>query len=160
MIRDSFIFQYAWFVFILFLFQNKQDYIFEKLFKIYSWLPIVGFCIFIAQYFIPALSELKLFGTIPIVLYKYGDMGVHLLISSLLFLMYPEKIDSKKLWVNIIFIAIDFLIIAAYSRSGVVSYILGLFCFIYFNKYGNLNQRIKFIFKWLPLIFLIVIISG
>ena len=156
-IRDSFIFQYGWFVFILFLFQNEQKFIWDRLFKIYTWFPIVGFCVFIAQFFVPAISEFKLFGTIPLVLYKYGDMGVHLLISSIMLLMYSDRITSKKLWILIIFIALDFLIIAAYSRAGAVTYIIGLLCFIYFNKDVVLKTRTRLVLKWLPLVLLIVI---
>jgi hypothetical protein len=37
LIRDSFIFQYGWFVFILFLFKDKTAQIFETLFIIYKW---------------------------------------------------------------------------------------------------------------------------
>lgn len=156
-IRDSFIFQYGWFVFILFLFQEEQDFIWAQLLKIYTWFPIFGFCIFIGQFFVPVLSELKIFGNIPIVLYKYGDMGVHLLISSILLLMYSEKISSKKLWILVVAIVLDFLIIAAYSRSGALSFIIGLICFFYFNKNVILKSRTRFLLKWLPLVLLIVI---
>ncbi|MEK0422608.1 MAG: hypothetical protein RLZ95_518 [Bacteroidota bacterium] len=156
-IRDSFIFQYGWLVFILFLFQHEQKFIWDRLFKIYTWFPIVGFFVFLAQFFVPSLSEFKLFGTIPLVLYKYGDMGVHLLISCVLLLMHGEKISTKKLWVLTLFIALDFLIIAAYSRSGALSFIIGVLCFIYFNKDMVLKTRTKFVLKWLPLVLLIVI---
>ncbi len=156
-IRDSFIFQYAWFAFIIFLYQDEQDYIWNRLFKIYAWFPIVGFCIFLAQFFIPSLSEFALFGNIPLVLYKYGDMGIHLLISSVLLLMYSDKVASKKRGLLVLFIVLDFLIIAAYSRAGALSYLIGLFCFIYFNKDAVLKSRTRFVMKWLPLVMLIVI---
>ena len=42
LIRDSFIFQYGWFVFILFLFKDKLEQIWQTLFFIYKWLPFVA----------------------------------------------------------------------------------------------------------------------
>lgn len=156
-IRDSFIFQYGWFAFIIFLYQEEQTYIWDRLLKIYRWFPIVGFCIFLAQFFVPSLSEYALFGNIPLVLYKYGDMGVHLLISSILLLIYSDKISSKIVGLLLVFIVLDFFIIAAYSRAGAITYVIGLFCFLYFNKDMVLKTRTRFVMKWLPLVMLIVI---
>ena len=51
LIRDSFIFQYGWFVFILFLFKEKLEIIWETLFFIYKWFPFVALLNFILQYF-------------------------------------------------------------------------------------------------------------
>jgi hypothetical protein len=117
-IRDSFIFQYGWFAFILLLYQDEQNYIWDTLLKIYIWFPVIAFLVFFAQFFIPSLSEFSLFGSIPLVLYKYGDMGVHLLISSILLFLFSNRIDSKKIRVLIIFIMLDFLIISAYIIYG------------------------------------------
>ena len=81
-VRDSFIFQYGWFVFIIFLYENNQDEIWDRLFVIYKWFPIVALLNFILQYFVPFFEKFTLFGNVPLVLYKNGDMGVHLLISK------------------------------------------------------------------------------
>ena len=73
-IRDSFIFQYGWFVFIIFLYANKQEEIWDKLFVIYKWFPLVALLNFILQYFVPFFEKFDLFGNIPLMLYKNGDM--------------------------------------------------------------------------------------
>ena len=49
-IRDAFIFQYAIFVFIIFLFADKIENIWDALLWIYKWLPLVALINFILQY--------------------------------------------------------------------------------------------------------------
>lgn len=131
-IRDSFIFQYGWFVFLIFLYANQQEEIWYRLFIIYKWFPLVALLNFILQYFVPFFEKFALFGTVPLMLYKNGDMGVHLLISTILMLIYADKLSTKWKIGLLLLIIFDFLTLSAYSRSGMVSYLIGLFCFLYF----------------------------
>jgi hypothetical protein len=156
LIRDSFIFQYGWFVFILFLFKDKTTQIWETLFFIYKWFPFIALLNFILQYFVPFFETVTPFGSIPILLYKNGDMGVQLLISTLLLLFSFENYSFKWRVVLSLVIALDFLILASYSRSGIVAFLASLVCFIYFNKDIQLQSRIRLLIKYLPIILLIV----
>jgi hypothetical protein len=156
LIRDSFIFQYGWFVFILFLYKDKTAQIWETLFFIYKWFPFVALLNFILQYFVPFFETVAPFGGIPILLYKNGDMGVQLLISTLLLLFSFEKYSFKWRVVLSLVIALDFLILASYSRSGIVAFLASLICFIYFNKDIQLQSRARLLIKYLPIILLIV----
>lgn len=156
-IRDAFIFQYAWFAIIVMMLQEEQDYIWEKIKVIYKWFPIIAFCIFFAQFFIPFLEQLSLFGGIPILLYKYGDMGVQLLISALLMMLYPDMHTKKWKMLLGFFIVLDFLIVSAYSRSGAISFLIGIFCFIYFNKDAILKASTLKWLKYIPLLLIIII---
>ena len=156
LIRDSFIFQYGWFVFILFLFKGKAAQIWKTLFFIYKWFPFVALLNFILQYFVPFFETVTPFGGIPILLYKNGDMGVQLLISTLLLLFSFEKYSFKWRVVLSLVIALDFLILASYSRSGIVAFLASLICFIYFNKDIQLQSRVRLLIKYLPIILLIV----
>ena len=156
LIRDSFIFQYGWFVFILFLFKDKTAQIWETLLFIYKWFPFVALLNFLLQYFVPFFETVTPFGGIPILLYKNGDMGVQLLISTLLLLFSFEKYSFKWRVVLSLVIALDFLILASYSRSGIVAFLASLICFIYFNKDIQLQTRIRLLIKYLPIILLIV----
>ena len=156
LIRDSFIFQYGWFVFILFLFKDKLEQVWESLFFIYKWFPFVALLNFILQYFVPFFETLAPFGGIPILLYKNGDMGVQLLISTLLLLYTFEKKPLKWRVLLSLVIALDFLILASYSRSGIVSFLVSMLCFIYFNKDIQLQSRVRLLLKYLPIILLIV----
>jgi hypothetical protein len=156
LIRDSFIFQYGWFVFILFLFKDKTAQIWETLFFIYKWFPFVALLNFVLQYFVPFFETVAPFGGIPILLYKNGDMGVQLLISTLLLLFSIEKYSFKWRVVLSLVITLDFLILASYSRSGIVAFLAGIICFVYFNKDIQLQSRVRLLIKYLPIILLIV----
>jgi hypothetical protein len=156
LVRDSFIFQYGWFVFILFLFKEKLEIIWETLFFIYKWFPFVALLNFILQYFVPFFETVAPFGGIPILLYKNGDMGVQLLISTLLLLYSFEKKSLKLRVLLSLVIALDFLILASYSRSGIVAFLASMLCFIYFNKDIQLQARVRLLIKYLPIILLVV----
>jgi hypothetical protein len=156
LLRDSFIFQYGWFVFILFLFKEKLGIIWETLFFIYKWFPFVALLNFILQYFVPFFETVTPFGGIPILLYKNGDMGVQLLISTLLLLYSFENKSLKWRVLLSLVIALDFLILASYSRSGIVAFLASMACFIYFNKDIQLQARVRLFIKYLPIILLIV----
>ncbi len=156
LIRDSFIFQYGWFVFILFLFKEKLEIIWETLFFIYKWFPFVALLNFILQYFVPFFETVAPFGGIPILLYKNGDMGVQLLISTLLLLYTFENKTLKWRVLLSLVIALDFLILASYSRSGIVAFLASMLCFIYFNKDIQLQSRVRMLIKYLPIILLVV----
>ena len=156
LIRDSFIFQYGWFVFILFLFKEKLEIIWETLFFIYKWFPFVALLNFILQYFVPFFETVAPFGGIPILLYKNGDMGVQLLISTLLLLYSFENKTLKWRVLLSLVIALDFLILASYSRSGIFAFLASMLCFIYFNKDIQLQSRVRSLIKYLPIILLVV----
>jgi hypothetical protein len=156
LIRDSFIFQYGWFVFILFLFKEKLEIIWQTLFFIYKWFPFVALFNFILQYFVPFFETVTPFGGIPILLYKNGDMGVQLLISTLLLLYTFENKTLKWRVLLSLVIALDFLILASYSRSGIVAFLASMLCFIYFNKDIQLQARVRLLIKYLPIILLVV----
>ena len=156
LVRDSFIFQYGWFVFILFLFKEKLEIIWKTLFFIYKWFPFVALLNFILQYFVPFFETVAPFGGIPILLYKNGDMGVQLLISTLLLLYSFENKTLKWRVLLSLVIALDFLILASYSRSGIVAFLASMLCFIYFNKDIQLQSRVRMLIKYLPIILLVV----
>ena len=156
LIRDSFIFQYGWFFFILFLFKEKLEIIWETLFFIYKWFPFVALLNFILQYFVPLFETVMPFGGIPILLYKNGDMGVQLLISTLLLLYSFENKTLKWRVLLSLVIALDFLILASYSRSGIFAFLASMLCFIYFNKDIQLQSRVRSLIKYLPIILLVV----
>ena len=156
-IRDSFIFEYGWFVFIVFLYKDQQNIIWEHLFHIYKWFPLVALLNFILQYYLPFFDTFSLFGNVTFLLYKYGDMSVNLLICTLLILLNINKISSRWLLILTLLIFFDFLVISAYSRAGMLAYIVGVFCFIYFAKDKFMNEAIKGFTKFIPWALLIVI---
>jgi hypothetical protein len=156
-IRDSFVFQYAWFVYILFSFKEEQGYIWDKLFIIYKWFPVIALLNFILQYFVPFVASTAIFGSIPIMLYKNGDMGVHLLISTIFLFLFPDRYSSKWKAGLLFLIVFNFIVVSAYSRSGMLSYLVGLICFFVFTKDQILKSNSKYFLKYLPWIMLVIV---
>jgi hypothetical protein len=156
-IQDGFIFQYALFIFILFIYKDDIDHIWNNIFKIYKWLPIALFINFILQFFVPILENVSLFGSIPILLYKNGDMGVHLCISTIFMILNLDKYNKKEFYFILFFIIYDFLIISSYSRSGMLSYLLGLTCFYFYTNNSNIKNSFKIFTKYIPYLLLIII---
>lgn len=156
-IRDSFIFQYGWFAFIVFLFKDQQQLVWKKIIAIYSWFPVFGLLNFGLQNFVENFDRIKPFGGIALVLYKYGDMGVHLLISSLVLLVFQQKRSLRFQAMMAILILFNLLILTAYSRSGMLAYVLGVLVYIVLSKEAYIRTRVKQYTKYLPLLLLIVV---
>ena len=136
-LRDSLAFQYAWFAFIIYFLKNEYDFIWQKLILIYKWVPLVIFLNFFLFYFVFLyLPPINIFGNQNIIIYKNGDKSVHLLISTIL-------------------IVINFLILLAFTRSGSVAYILALFSFFFFSKEKILNESVRKLLKFVPIIMVI-----
>ena len=155
--QDASMFLYAGFVFLVFLIKDHQKELLNKLCKVYSWYPLIVFTNFILVSYVPFFQEVKLFGGIPLMLYKYGDMAVHLLITTLLILCGEIKMNKKWLLLNTLLIVYLFLVIATYNRAGMVAYLTGIILFFWvFRKRftpASLNSYLKFI----PFFFIVVI---
>lgn len=156
-IRDSFVFQYGWFVFIIFLFKEEQKLVWQKIIGIYSWFPVFGLLNFFFQNFVYNADQFTPFGGISFLLYKYGDMGVHLLISSLLLLVFQQKRSIRFQVVMALLILFNLLILTAYSRSGMLAYVLGLLIYILLSNEEYIKTRVKQYTKYLPLLLMIVL---
>jgi hypothetical protein len=155
-LRDSLAFQYAWFAFIIYFLKNEYDFIWEKIIQIYKWAPVVIFLNFFLFYFIFLyLPPINIFGNQNIIIYKNGDKSVHLLISTILMFLYTEKYSRRWLIANTILIVINFLILLAFTRSGSVAYILALFSFFFFSKEKILNESVRKLLKFVPIIMII-----
>jgi len=154
--RDSLAFQYAWFTFIIYFLKNEYNYIWKKIIQIYKWVPLVLFLNFILFYFVFLyLPPINIFGNQNIIIYKNGDKSVHLLISTILMFLYSEQFSRKWLIINTILIVINFLILLAFTRSGSVAYILALFSFFFFSKENILNESLRRLLKYVPVIMVI-----
>jgi hypothetical protein len=155
-LRDSLAFQYAWFAFIIYFLKNEYDFIWQKLILIYKWIPLVLFLNFFLFYFVFLyLPPINIFGNQNIIIYKNGDKSVHLLISTILMFLFSEKYSRIWLIANTVLIVINFLILLAFTRSGSVAYILALFSFFFFSKEKILNESLRKLLKYVPVILVI-----
>jgi hypothetical protein len=155
-LRDSLAFQYAWLAFIIYFLKNESEFIWEKIIQIYKWVPLVIILNFFLFYFVFLyLPPINIFGNQSIIIYKNGDKSVHLLISTVLMFLCTEKYSKKWLFANTILIVINFLILLALTRSGSVAYILALFSFFFFSKEKFLNESLRKLLKYVPIIMVI-----
>jgi hypothetical protein len=155
-LRDSLAFQYAWFAFIIYFLKNEYDFIWQKLILIYKWVPLVLFLNFFLFYFVFLyLPPINIFGNQNIIIYKNGDKSVHLLVSTIIMFLYTNQYSRKWLVANTILIVINFLILLAFTRSGSVAYILALFSFFFFSKERILNESLRKLLKFVPIIMVI-----
>jgi hypothetical protein len=155
-LRDSLAFQYAWFCFIIYFLKSEYNFIWQKIIQIYKWVPLVIFLNFFLFYFLFLyLPPINIFGDQSIIVYKNGDKSVHLLISTILMFLNTEKYSRKWLIANTILIVINFLILLAFTRSGSIAYILSLFSFFFFSKEKILNETLKKLLRFVPIIMVI-----
>lgn len=156
-IRDSFMINYAIFALILLLFKNDIDYLKEKLFAVYKWYPMVACLSFLSLSYIPFFETFKVFGNMILLLYKFGDMGVHLLISTLFMLNGYIRMSKRFAVINTLLTIYIFLVIAAYSRSGMLAYLLGLGIFFVFTKSAELKSFMQGYLRYLPLLLILAL---
>lgn len=154
-IRDSFMINYAAFVLVLLLMKDHVEYLKQGLYNVYKWYPIIALTSFLLISYTPFFETFSLFGGFPLLLYKYNDMGVHLLITSLLILNGNISISKKHAIVNSIIIIYLILVVSAYNRSGMVAYIAGAAVFYFYAKNENIKSFVKQNLRYLPLLLII-----
>jgi hypothetical protein len=156
-IRDSFAFEYALFAIIIFFFKDNKEYIWQKLIKLYQWAPLILLLnTLIFYYVILYLPPIEIFGGQPLFLYKNGDKSLHLLISTVLMILFTDQYSRNWLIFNTILILINLLILLAFTRSGSIAYLAGIFCFFFFSKTSLIADTLRKVLKYIPLLLIIV----
>ncbi len=156
-IRDSFAFEYALFSIIIFFFKEDNAYVWRKLIKLYQLAPLILLLnTLIFYYVILYLPPIEIFGSQPLFLYKNGDKSLHLLISTILMILFTDQYSRNWLILNTILILINLLILLAFTRSGSVAYLIGIFCFFFFSKSSLITDNLRKVLKFIPLLLIIV----
>jgi len=152
-LRDSFVLNYGIFMLIAFLFWEEREQFFNDIVGLYRFFPLVVTCTFLLRSFFPNLNEFKLFGEVPFLMYKNGDMAVHLLITVMLVLTGKLTWSNQRLAIfNYILLIYLLLIAATYSRGGLVAFVVPFSFFIYRSRKTPWAQNIKQYVKWVPLV--------
>ena len=150
-LRDSFMFNYAFFIFIIFLFKDDLIYFASRIFLIYKWYPFVQCGLLLLSYS-SRLDDFSLLGDIPILNFKFGDIAVHLLIATILFLNNYIKFKSKAFSiVFIVLIVYLYMVASSYSRAAMVGFMLSFLLFFSISLNGKIKKLIFRYLKWLPL---------
>jgi hypothetical protein len=153
-IRDSVIFNYIAFAFIIYFLKDELPHLKKRIFTLYKWYPLCICCSFILSSYIPFFRELIIFGDQRLFLYKFGDMGVHLFIASILLLNGYIVLSNRYLVLQWIIIAYLLLIVASYSRSGMISFIIPMGAFFLLTQNKELKSQVFKLIKFAPLILL------
>jgi O-antigen ligase len=156
-IRDSFMFNYLYFIFIVFLLRKELPQLKEGLYKIYQWFPLIVASGFLLRSFVPAFAELKLFGGIPLLEYKNGDMAIHLLVTVFFIVNGNIKTGKRFQILNIILIAYLFLVTATFNRGGMLAFLTGLGFFFFSIRKTPLAKQFYGYLKFLPIIIIIAL---
>ncbi len=156
-IRDSFAFEYALFAIIIYFFKDYRAFIWEKLIQLYKWAPLALLANTILFYYVIInLPPIEIFGGQPLFLYKNGDKALHLFISTILMILFTEKYSRIWLILNTVLILINLLILLAFTRSGSVAYLAGIFCFFFFSKKSLITDGLRRMLKFIPILLIIV----
>lgn len=157
LIQDGFMFFYALFIPVVFLFIPELEMFTSKIIAVYRWYPVVVVVNFLLVSYVPFFQQFVLFGNIPLMLYKFGDMGVHLLITTLLLLCGHITMSRKWMVVYITLIAYIFLLVATYNRAGMLAYLVGLFIFLWVYRKRFSGATLWSYLKWLPILLVLVL---
>ncbi len=156
-IRDSVIFNYIGFIFIIYFLKNQIEEFKRYLFIVYKWYPLIICFLFLLNSYFPPFRDIKLFGEQYIWLYKFGDLGVHLFISTILLLNGNIQLSGRYLIGQFIVIAYLFLVLSSYSRSGMISFGIPLFIFLIATKNKEIKKQIMGLIKLAPLFVLLAL---
>ncbi len=156
-IRDSFAFEYALFAIIIFFFKYDKEYIWQKVIKLYRWAPLILLLnTLIFYYVILYLPPIEIFGGQPLFLYKNGDKILHLLVSTIFMILFTHQYSRNWLILNTVLILINLLILLAFTRSGSLAYVAGIFCFFFFSKTILITENLRKVLKYIPILLIIV----
>jgi O-antigen ligase len=156
-IKDSFIFNYALLLLVPFLYLDRLELFKERIFQLYAWLPLVAFLNFVLVALFPVLEVWSVFGGIPFFEYKRGDLGVQLLITTLLLLSGRIRLDPRFLLLNAVLIAYLFFIVGTFNRGGAVAFLSGIFLYGWFSRKTEAFQEWKTYLRFIPLLLLIAV---
>jgi hypothetical protein len=155
--RDSLAFQYGWFAIVIYFLKEEREFIWDILLKIYKWIPLVLLLNFYLFYYIFLnLPPITIFGGQHILLYKNGDKSLQLLICTILMILFSYKYSKSWLIFNSILIFLNLLILLAFTRSGSLAYLTGIFCFFFFSKTSLITNNLRKVLKYIPILFIIV----
>lgn len=153
-IRDSFILNYIYFVFILLLFEANIAEVLKSIFKIYKYYPTVLFCLYLIS-LNDFIGNISIFGDVHLLFFKFGDIGVHLFVAFILQITNLNRYKKPFDLLNYLCIFILFSVASSYSRSGMLSFIIAFLVFYYFLNDKAVKDQLRSFVKYVPIVFVI-----
>jgi len=137
--------------------QENGTIFFQRIIRLYAWFPLVATLTFLLIVFIPELSEWRVFGKIPFLEYKKGDLAVQLLISTLLILSGRIQLNPRLKLITFGLITYLFFVVATFNRGGMVAFIGSVSLFIFWNRKSVFLQQFKPYLRVAPLVLLVTL---
>lgn len=156
-IRDSFMFQYAGFVFIIALLRPLHEELMQGLYKIYRLLPWIALTTLLLRTSNPEWNKFSLFGDVPLLIYKSSDLSVQLLISCLFLIDGKLNLSPRWFLLQVIIIAYLFLLMATFSRGGLVAFFAGGTTFLYYIRKTDFAKPLFRYLRLAPILLMIAI---
>lgn len=156
-IRDSFVINYAWYVFIAFLFMGNYHLLEQKIAKVYAYFPVIMTMSFLLRTGFPELNNFILVGNYPLLAYKNGDMAVHLFICLIFMLSNKINASPRLLKLNYFLVGYLLLISATYSRGGMLSFLLPMAIYIFAIRKTVEGKRYFGYLKYAPIVLMIAL---
>lgn len=150
-IRDSFVFNYILFSFIVFLFVDQIGQFLRSILLIYKYFPIVIFFLYLIS-LNDFFGSISVFGGIHILYFKFGDISVHLLAAFLFQITGIIRFKKPYDLINLMLIFLLFSIASSYSRGGMLSFLLGFILFYKYLRVSMIKEKLKRFVKYLPVI--------
>lgn len=153
-IRDGFILNYMYFVFIILLFQDAIQGLLKSIFNIYKYYPIILFFLYLIS-LNDFLGSISIFGDVHLLFFKFGDIAVHLFVAFILQITSLNQYKKPFDLINYLLIFILFSVASSYSRSGMLSFIIAFIFFYYFLNDKLIKTQLKSFIKFMPIVFAI-----
>ncbi len=156
-VRDSFVINYAWYVFIAFLFMGNYHVLEQKIANVYAYFPVIMTLSFLLRTIFPELNNFILIGNYPLLAYKNGDMAVHLFICLIFMLSNKVNTSPRLLQLNYFLVGYLLLISATYSRGGMLSFLLPMAIYIFAIRKTVEGKRYLGYLKYAPIVLMIAL---
>lgn len=142
-LRDGFMFNYMMFALLVPVFKDQFEDFKMGIFRIYKWLPFVALAGLLLKTKILVHDSPAIFGGIPILEYKNGDLAVQLLITSLLLITGKIRYSLRFRLLNAIVVIYLFFLVATFNRGGMLAFLVGLLIFLYYSRKNPALPNIK-----------------
>ena len=156
-LRDSFMLQYAYFILVVALLRPMHPQLMRGLARVYFIFPWVVVSTLLLRSFIPELNEWVLFGEAPLLVYKNGDLAVHLLVATFFLIERRPNVPDRWAIAQAIVLFYLLFITATFNRGGMVAYVAGASCYLWYLRRDAASAFLFRTLRALPLLLMLVV---
>lgn len=156
-LRDSFMFQYAYFLLVIALLRPLHPQLMRGLAQLYFVFPWVVVTTQLLRSFIPGLNEWVIFGEIPLLIYKNGDMAVHLLIATFFLIERRPNVPDRWAIAQAVLLFYLVFITATFNRGGMVAFVTGAGIYLWYLRRDAASAHLFRRLRALPLLLFLVV---